>query len=409
MRRFEPGTTVRVMQEGWGVFENLPATAARFEELTGAKVEVTLTIIPEMWDLMERSFSGEDPPFDLVGVDDLLLVEAARAGHVAPLDELIAGDGYSLDDFTPQALRAVSDGGSIYGLPYCDVSNVLIYRADLFDRYGVAVPTTMDELSTAAAAVQAAVRADGQDDFYGLTMRGAPNCGLNFWIVGSTWGPSWGAQWYDESGRPTLDTPELRGAVEHYCTLLQQSGPPESPTMSFIDCMACYAAGRAAMTIEPANEASILYDEGGAVAEATRTALVPVGPRGTRHVGLYCPPYGIPSRSQSKEAAWELAKFLCAPEQVLADAQNSGFVEVSRNSVLADGDFAARFRPELLETTRATRAFARGERPVTSYGMEVGNRIGDQIVRVLKGELGASEALREAERTVAALGHPDAR
>ena len=64
-------------------------------------------MIPEMWELMERSFSGEDPPFDLVGVDDLLLIQAARAGHVEPLDELIAADGYSLDDFT----RAGARGG----------------------------------------------------------------------------------------------------------------------------------------------------------------------------------------------------------------------------------------------------------------------------------------------------------
>jgi hypothetical protein len=77
------------MQEGWGVFENLPATAARFSQETGIDVEVTLTVIPEMWELMERSFNGEDPPFDLVGVDDLLLVQAARAGYVEPLDELI--------------------------------------------------------------------------------------------------------------------------------------------------------------------------------------------------------------------------------------------------------------------------------------------------------------------------------
>ena len=43
--------------------------------------------------------------------------------------------------------------------------------------------------------------------------------------------------------------------------------------MDFMDCMECYSSGRAAITIEPANEASILYDEGGAVAEGTRTAL----------------------------------------------------------------------------------------------------------------------------------------
>jgi sorbitol/mannitol transport system substrate-binding protein len=398
--------TVRVMQEDWGVFRNLPASARRFTEQTGIDVEVTLTVIPEMWELMERSFSGEDPPFDLVGVDDLLLIEAARAGHVVAIDDLIAADGYSLDDFPQAAIDALSDRGQIWGLPYCFVSNVLIYRADLFEKHSIAVPQTLDELTAAAVAVQEAERADGNEDFYGIAIRGAPNCGLNFWIIGSTWGPSFGARWYDDGGRPTLATPELIGAVEHYVDLVRRAGPPEAPTMDFMDCMECYGAGRAAITIEPANEASILYEEGGAVAEGTRTALIPVGPLGSRHVGLYTPPYAIPSRSGTKREAWELAKFLCAPEQMLDDVQRSGFVEVARESVLNEPAFAARFRPELLSTVVGTRPFARGERPVTNYGMEVGNRIGDQIVRVLTGELGAAEAMAEAERTVAALGPP---
>jgi ABC-type glycerol-3-phosphate transport system substrate-binding protein len=399
-------TTVRVMQEDWGVFKNLPAAAKRFTEQTGIDVEVTLTVIPEMWELMERSFSGEDPPFDLVGVDDLLLIQAARSGHVEPIDDLIAADGYSLDDFPQAAIDSLSDGGRIWGLPYCFVSNVLIYRADLFDKHSIAVPQTLDELTAAAVAVQDAERARGNEDFYGIAIRGAPNCGLNFWMVGSSWGLSYGARWYDDEGRPTLATPELIGAVEHYVDLVRQAGPPESPTMDFMDCMECYAAGRAAMTIEPANEASILYDAGGPVADATRTALMPAGPLGSRHVGLYTPPYAIPSRSASKDAAWELAKFLCAPEQMLDDVERSGFVELARNSLLRDPAFTARFRPELLSTTIDTRQFARGERPVTNYGMEVGNLIGDEIVRVLTGELTAPEAMANAERTVAALGSP---
>jgi ABC-type glycerol-3-phosphate transport system substrate-binding protein len=398
--------TVRVIQEGWGVFENLPATAKRFTEQTGIEVDVTLTVIPEMWELMERGFSGEDPPFDLVGVDDLLLIEAARAGHVEPLDDLLAADGYALDDFPQAAIDALSDRGQIWGLPYCFVSNVLIYRADLFEKHGIEVPQTLDELTAAALAVQEGERADGNEDFYGIAIRGAPNCGLNFWIIGSSWGPSFGARWYDDDGRPTLATPELIGAVEHYVDLVRRAGPPESPTMDFMDCMECYGAGRAAITIEPANEASILYDAGGAVAEGTRTALLPAGPLGTRHVGLYTPPYAIPSAAPSKREAWELAKFLCDPANMLDDAQKSGFVEVARDSVLADPAFAPRFRPELMSTVVQTRPFARGERPVTNYGMEVGNRIGDEIVRVLTGELGAAEAMANAERTVAALGPP---
>jgi ABC-type glycerol-3-phosphate transport system substrate-binding protein len=401
------GTTIRVMQEDWGVFQNLPATAARFTRQTGIDVEVTLTSIPEMWELMERSFSGEDPPFDLVGVDDLLLVQAARAGHVEPLDAQVAAAGYSLTDFPAAAVDAVSDRGRLCGLPYCHVSNVLIYRADLFERYGVPVPQTLDELTQAAVAIQQAVRTDGTADFYGMALRGAPNCGLNFWEVGSTWGPSYGVHWYDDAGRPTLDTPELRAAVEHYVDLIQCAGPPESAEMDFMDCMQCYGTGRAAMTIEPANEASILYDQGGPVAEATGTALIPAGPLGTRHAGLYCPPYAIPSLSPEKDAAWQLAMFLCAPEQVLDDALRSGFVEVARDSLFDDPRFTGRFRPDLVQTTIQTRPLARGERPVTRHGMEVGNAIGDEVVRALRREVSVTEALQNAERRVAALGPPD--
>ena len=349
---------------------------------------MTLTVIPEMWELMERSFSGEDPPFDLVGVDDLLLIQAARAGHVEPLDDLIAGDDYSLDDFTSQALAAVSDGGHVWGLPYCDVSNVLIYRADLFDKHGIAVPETLDELTDGG-------RRDpgggaGRRNRRLLRNRDPRRAELRPQLL---------------DGRLDLGPLLRRALVRRRRTAdARHAGAPRRRRALRRPDPACgparvadawtswtawpaTASGRAAMTIEPANEASIIYDEGGPVADGTKTALVPAGPLGTRHAGLYCPPYAIPSRSQSKEPAWDLARFLCAPEQVLEDAQNSGFVEVSRNSVLEDPAFMSRFRPDLVETTVATRAFARGERPVTRFGMEVGDIIGDEIVRVLTGEL----------------------
>ena len=400
-------TTVRVMQEDWGVFRNLPATAKRFTEQTGIDVEVTLTVIPEMWELMERSFSGEDPPFDLVGVDDLLLIQAARSGHVEPIDDLIAADGYSLDDFPQAAIDALSDGGRIWGLPYCFVSNVLIYRADLFEKHSIAVPQTLDELTAAAVAVQEAERAGGNEDFYGIAIRGAPNCGLNFWIIGSTWGPSFGARWYDDDGRPTLATPELIGAVEHYVDLVRRAGPPESPTMDFIDCMECYGTGRAAMTIEPANEASILYDEGGDVAEGTRTALMPAGPLGIAprrsvHASVRDPVTvgfegrRVGARQVSLRPGADARRR--SEERLRRGGPRLGPAR-SRTSRPASGPSFCRRRCE-------TRPFARGERPVTNYGMEVGNLIGDEIVRVLTGELGAAEAMANAERTVAALGRP---
>jgi hypothetical protein len=54
----------------------------------------------------------------------------------------------------------------------------------------------------------------------------------------------------------------------------------------------------------------------------------------------------------------------------------------------------------------AARGGAGGARPVTRFGMEVGNIIGDEIVRVLEGELTAEQAMQIAEERVGALGSP---
>ena len=48
--------------------------------------------------MMDRAFNDEDPPFDLVGCDELLLLQYARAGRVEPLDPRRA-EGYDLSDF----------------------------------------------------------------------------------------------------------------------------------------------------------------------------------------------------------------------------------------------------------------------------------------------------------------------
>ena len=404
MSNVSSGTTIRVMQEDWAAFQNLPATARRFTEQTGIHVEVVLSRWPELWTLMERSFTEDLPPFDVIGCDELLLLKYALADQVVTLDSYVAADNYALDDFEPAALQAVTHGGHLCGIPYAQVSNVLIYRYDLFEKYDIPVPDTMDDLTQAAVAVQEAVRADGQRDFYGITLRAMPNSGQNFWMMGSTWAPSWGVKWYDESGGPTLDTPEHLAALEHYIDLLRRAGPSEPLKMGFEECMIDYRAGKAAMVIEPANEASTVYEEGGPVADGTLTTLVPAGPLGTRHAGLYCPPYAIPAHSAVKEAAWELVKFLCAPQQLLDDVEHSGFVEVARRSVLEDPRFEKRFRRDLVNTVRDTRPIARGERPVNRYSFQIGDILGEEYGRALAGEQIPYQAIRSAQERVSALG-----
>lgn len=405
MKTFPPGTVVRVLQEDWGGFRNLPRHAARFEAQTGVRVDVTLTHdIEALWKGMIASFTGEASPFDLVGLDDLMLIEYAHDGLVEPVDAYVAADGYDMRDFEPAALDALSYDGRLYGIPSCHVANLIYYRADLFEQYGIGVPETMDELTRAAVALQDAVRRATGSEFYGFAARGIPRCGYIFWTTGSTWCPAWGARWYDADGRPTVDTPEHLAALEHYVDLLRRAGPPSPERLDWVVNARLFREGKLGMVMDVGNEAAALYDSGDPVTAGMRTMIVPAGPLGTRHAGLYAPPYAIPARSRVKEAAWDVAKFLTAPEQLLDDALASGGVEVARRSLLDDSRFVARFRPDLIETVRATRPIARGERPISRQSFPFGDIIAEEQSRALAGEQTPREAVRRAQARAEALG-----
>src|SRR4051812_44293573 len=102
---------VRIYQEDWFPFQNLPAAIAAFERATGIGVElawdqVGVGTIEHMFDQMARSFGDDDPPFDLVCMDGVMLRGYARQGRVQPLDAWMARDGITLADCTPATAEA---------------------------------------------------------------------------------------------------------------------------------------------------------------------------------------------------------------------------------------------------------------------------------------------------------------
>ena len=69
---------VRVYQEDWWPFRNLPNALERFERERGIKTELVwdkagVGLIETMFDKMVRSFTDDDPPFYLVCCDEVML------------------------------------------------------------------------------------------------------------------------------------------------------------------------------------------------------------------------------------------------------------------------------------------------------------------------------------------------
>ena len=130
---------VRVYQEDWWPFQNLPHALKEFERQTGIKTELSwdkvgVGLIEGMFEHMIHSFTDDDPPYDLICTDEVMLRRFAAEGRVLLLNDLLARDWVTLDDVTAETRRAVTLDGQVIGLPCCNVSNFLLYRRDLLER-----------------------------------------------------------------------------------------------------------------------------------------------------------------------------------------------------------------------------------------------------------------------------------
>jgi ABC-type glycerol-3-phosphate transport system substrate-binding protein len=386
---------VRVYQEDWWPFRNLPNALKRFERETGIKTELVwdkagVGLIETMFDKMIRSFTGDEPSFDLVCCDEVMLRHFATLGQVLRLNQLMGRDGITLDAATAETRLAVSFEGEVVGLPCINVSNLLLYRQDLLDRYSLPVPQSWDEVKSVGTELQKAVRRDGATEFYAFASRGAGGGGHSVWTMGTMLG-SHGGAW--PTGLEPLGEP-VRAALAAYVDLLRAVAPPDQGSISFVELMRDFRAGRVGMIVEVGMEYAFLLRDDPGLAERSGVGLVPAGPAG-RRPNLYTPPWAIPARSPMREEAWELAKYLTSNCQLLEDGLRAEAIETSSMAVLYSPEFDRHFRADLLGAVRASRAVAFEERPFGTLGIDACVVVGDAVNAAIEGRIDIDTALSQ--------------
>jgi len=397
---------VRVYQEDWWPFQNLPNALRTFTERTGIDTELSwdkvgVGSIEAMFEHMVHSFTDDDPPYDLICTDEVMLRRFAVDGRVMPMDDRMASDGVTLDDVTEETRRVVTVDGVVIGLPCINVCNLLLYRRDLFERYALPVPQSWDEVKRVGLELQAAVRRDGTEDFHAFATRGAGGGGHAVWTIGSFLGAH-GGRWLDDERGVAPISDAHRAALTSYLDILHSVAPPDQGSISFVELMRDYRKGRVGMIVEVGMEYAHLFRDDPDLAERSGVAMVPAGPFG-RRPNLYAPPWSIPARSKVKDEAWELAKHLASPAQLLEDGVVSGAIETSSLSVLYSADFDRAFRADLLAAVRASRAVAFEERPFGRLGMEANVIVGQAVNDAVERRLGVDEALARIHGGLTAL------
>ncbi len=96
-------------------------------------------------DKVDAALLGSNPPdvFELPSIS----VSQVKAGQLEPLDDIIAD---VKGDFLPADLAPYTVDGHIYGIKMISDPTFIYYRKSLFQKAGLQIPQTVDELITAA-------------------------------------------------------------------------------------------------------------------------------------------------------------------------------------------------------------------------------------------------------------------
>ena len=210
-----------------------------FTKKTGIKVKLTAVAEDQFNQILTSNAAAGDLP-DVIGAIPLPAVRTLSANQLVDTDAV----GKVIDDldastFSDSALKLTSDGDTHLAVPSESWVQLLLYRKDLFDKAGLAAPTTYDDVLAAAKALDSGDMAG----FLGANVAGDAFTEQTFEEIGL----GNNCQLVNDSGDVTFDSDQCVEALDFYGQLQQNysvSGAQDVDTTR-----AAYFAGQGAMLI----------------------------------------------------------------------------------------------------------------------------------------------------------------
>lgn len=298
-----------------------------FEEETGATLDVQRIPWGELLQRANQALPDPDNTPDVIEMGNTQVPTYTSVGAFEDLTPLLS----DLGDIGPEGfIEAGTYEDTVYAVPYYWGSRYIFFDKAAFADAGLEVPTTLDELSTAAIALREA----GGDDFAGL------------WLPGQDWrnGISWlfahggdiatldGDQWVG-----ALSTPESIAGLTQWQELYQgastapQDGKDAEPWVPFNN-------GEAAMFMAP-SWARWSVDE--AKAEDLGALALPGVDGGVAPVFAGGSNIAISAQSQHKDLAADLMRLIFSDDYQKMLAENGlGPANSAFTDLMGDDEFA---------------------------------------------------------------------
>ncbi len=348
------GTTIKVLLNKHPYADAMIANLDNFKALTG--MDVQYDIFPEdvYFDKVTAALSSGSSEYDAFMTGAYMTWTYGPAGWVEDLNQWIqdpekTNPNYNWEDML-EGVRASCAWSGVPGeevgtgdakqwcIPWGYEQNNLSYNAEMLEAAGIAVPTNIDEMVAAAAALT-------KDDIYGIGVRGSRSWATihpGFLSGYANFGQT-DLVMNDGKLSAAMNTDVSKEFHGKWVKMIQDSGAKDWATHTWYQVGTDLGAGKSAMIYD----ADILgyFMNGGDNNMAGKLAYAPFAANPdasapTPNIWIWS--LAMSKFSKQKDAAWHFMQWASGPEHGLFGATKMDFVNPVRKSVWADEMFRDR-------------------------------------------------------------------
>lgn len=369
-----------------------------FTELTG--ITVSSEQIPEQQQRQKAliEFTSGRPTFDVVmlalHVQKRLSAKGKWLEDLRPMlaDASVTAPDIDFGDFGNAGLTfSTQADGSLTTMPHFVDYWMLYYNKELFEKKGVAYPTSMDEVVTAAQKLN-----DPAAGIAGFVSRGLKNANIPVW---TSWLLGQGIETVSAEGKLLTDTPEAVWAAEIYKRLNREFAPPGTVGFNWNECQTTFAQGRAAMWLDGIGFATPLEDPTKSrIVGKVGYGVTPPGPK-AHHSAIFADGLGIATQSRQKKAAWLYVQWATNKVNQVR-LLRAGAGSPGRNSPFADREAVAssKFGKQWFDCILASARIGRPGLPVIIPVTEFRDIFGVALTNTLGGADPKTELAKATEQ-----------
>jgi multiple sugar transport system substrate-binding protein len=314
-------TQIRVA--GWGN----PTEEAAIQEMMRVfnesqdEVEAVWEPIPDFTKQLKTLLSAGTAP-DIFFMDVAWLPEFAGNNTLMPLDLYVKKENYDLDAFYAPLIDAFKYNGRLYGLPKDFSTLSLYYNKEIFDEYDVEYPEGLMSWDTLLKICEE-FKAKGFDT--PITTAADFNRVIPF--IKSN-----GGRLVTEDLNTGLTEPAAREAIEFYCNLVNKYKVSQEPLNIGADWIGdAFGKEKVAMAMTGPWTLGFVKEQYPNVVK--KMGIVEMPMQKEKATMIYTVSWSINRNTKSKDAAWEVVKFLSNEgQQIFVDRTG---VLASRKSIAA--------------------------------------------------------------------------